>query len=135
MVQGKPCFYTNRPVDDETPSHLKGRGVRAEVFEVGGSMQWGMWSSQRLQTAPISPDSCLPYGTVSPDKNLQLALNLQLERPYYFSLYGEYGRYRLYFCLIKDNKGQIYLSRSVFNDRWQCTDKPIPPSRFDRKLA
>lgn len=130
IVNGKPCFYTNRPVDSTTPSHLRRQGVQAEVYEEYGGTKWDAWFSQRLESTPASPQACLPYGTVSPDDNRILATPLNFETPYLFLLTGEYGRYGIRFCLIRSTQSRARITRSEFKGKWICTDKPLPSHKL-----
>jgi hypothetical protein len=129
LRDGKPCFYTNRPIVAITPSYLQGQGVEVEVYarnrHDNESLKWGMWLKSRPTIDPVSPKTCMLYGTVSPDKNRKLAVHLDYDDPYYFSLLGEYGRYRVNFCLRKDSQGRDYLSKSEYNDKWICTSESL----------
>jgi hypothetical protein len=131
IKDNKPCFYINRPVEAITPGHLRGRGVTAEVhalMEKRYSTKWAMWLRQRMKDDPVSPTSCIPYGTVSPNSNRQKALELDLDTPYYFFLSGEYGTYALYFCLRRATDGSVFLVKSERPDNWKCTEQRIERS-------
>ncbi|WP_158300920.1 hypothetical protein [Chromobacterium sp. ATCC 53434] len=113
MKNGKPCFYISTPIEKETPDFLAGEGVHAAVFKVNGPSKWDMWMEKRLRVDPVTPKSCIPYGMKSPIRNDKLALPLNHGEGYYFSLTGEYGRYRVYFCVKKDsNSNKDYLVKA-----------------------
>lgn len=135
---GKPCFYLTHPIEETTPSYLQGSGIRADVYSIkkgGAGLMWHMWMRQRPAIAPTSPETCLPYGTVSPDKNRKLAEPLKHDEAYSFALMGEYGRNMTFFCIHKDAQGKDYLSKS--DHQGNCQAEPLleqPKASFWQKL-
>ncbi|OHX10303.1 hypothetical protein BI347_21150 [Chromobacterium sphagni] len=124
MKDGKPCFYLKTPIEGDTPDYLKGQGVSAEVFnETQHRYMWKSWYKTTLKTPPTSPQTCISYGTKSPDKNRMLALPLTNDTAYIFDMFGEYGRNRLYFCIKKDAQGKDYLSKS--GPQANCSTDPL----------
>ncbi|WP_434630030.1 hypothetical protein [Chromobacterium sp. CV08] len=70
MKDSKPCFYLKIPIEGETPDYLKGQGVSAEVFnDTQHRYMWKSWYKTTRKTPPVSPQTCLPYGAMPPDKN------------------------------------------------------------------
>ncbi|WP_158300921.1 hypothetical protein [Chromobacterium sp. ATCC 53434] len=124
MKDGKPCFYLKVPIEGETPDYLKGQGVSAEVFnDTQHRYMWKSWYKTTLKTAPVSPQTCLPYGTISPDKNKVPAQPLTNHTAYIFDMFGEHGRNRLYFCIKKNSQGKDYLSK--FDPQGNCSANPL----------
>lgn len=125
LRNGKPCFFLPSSIEPVTPSHLQGEGVQAELYAVGEgnvtTLFWGMWMKERFRIAPTSPNTCIPYGMRSRDQNRKRASPLKHDQPYYFSLSGEYGRFRVYFCLRKTPEGRSYLAKSFFDEKWKCS--------------
>ncbi len=124
IKKGKPCFYLPTPVDAETPDYLRGEGVYMGVFDdVAKKSKWESWLKTRPKINPTSPNTCIPYGFKSPDKNRTLAEPLTHDTAYIFDMYGEYGRNRLYFCIKKDAQGKDYLSKS--GPQGHCSSDPL----------
>lgn len=126
LKNGQPCFYLTHQIEAITPDYLQGQGVRAAVYAILPNKEtemWSMWMKDKPATIPVSPESCMMYGTRSPDRNHKPAAPLQYDEAYRFVLMGEYGRNMVYFCIKKDAQGKDYLAKS--GPRGNCSSEPL----------
>lgn len=130
-----PCFYSSRSLPRETPENLQGEGVSFSVFDRSSrKYHWEAWFRMRPTPLPTSPQNCIPYGVVSPERNDTPVRPLNHDVPYQFDMTGEMGRQRVYFCLRKDTQGRDYLSKMDGNGN--CSTEPLnaPPKSFWQRL-
>lgn len=128
LKSGVPCFYVPYPISNTPSIYSDGQGVQLDVFSNSVATPgyvWRAWRKNRPAVLPLSPESCIPYGTMSKEWVGQPSVALLLSTSYEFEMGGELGRYGLFFCILRDKRGEKYLSRS--DHKGTCSSEPLIP--------
>jgi len=125
LKNGVPCFYSLNPIEKVEPDSKIGISVYGtSAYGYAGTM-WQVDFPLKQGNIPVSPESCIPYESISSIKSEydRRAQPLTTNTVYSISIAGSW----IYpqdssFCIIKNKQGEKYLSEASGNC---CTEKPL----------
>ncbi|WP_144410374.1 hypothetical protein [Chromobacterium vaccinii] len=131
LKNGSPCFYIPYEISSNPAVYSDGKGLQLSLFNTSQATPgyvWKTWFKQRPAKLPNTPESCIPYGTMSKDWKGMQPKALAMATSYQLEIGGELGTYGAFFCIQKDKAGASYIAKS--DHKGTCSTAPLPiPSR------
>ncbi|MEN7429632.1 hypothetical protein VA599_02675 [Chromobacterium sp. TRC.1.1.SA] len=131
LKNGSPCFYIPYEISNNPAVYSDGKGLQLSLFsasQTNPGYVWKTWFKQRPAKLPNTPESCIPYGTMSKDWKGMQPKALAMASSYQLEIGGELGSYGAFFCIQKDKSGASYIAKS--DHKGTCSTSPLPtPSR------